>query len=225
MKIENDFRVEAPPDAAWALLNDVPQVVPCMPGASLVEVVGEDAWKARLKTNLGAMSFVFDADLTRESADEATRTVVLAAKAIDQSGRGQATARISSTLTDAGGATRGVITTDLTLAGSIARFGRQGMVEDVAAQLVKQFAANLESKLESRGGAAGSPQQAQGAGATPPGVSGPTAPESGETQGTAGPPSAQEAPPLRAFPLLLRAFGSGIKRRFARLWAAIKRLF
>lgn len=225
MKISNEFRVAATADQAWALLNDVPEVVPCMPGAELVEVIGEDAWKARLKTKLGAISLVFDADVTRESTDEATRTVVLAAKAIDRSGRGQASARISSTLTDAGATTTGAITTDLTLAGSIARFGRQGMVEDVAAQLVKEFAANLEAKLKAGGGAASAPRQAQDAGPSPSGAAGPSVPESGGTQGTASPPAVEEAPPLRAFPLVLRAIGGGIKRRLARLWAAIRRLF
>ena len=33
MRIENSFRVPAGPEQAWALLNDVPRVVPCMPGA------------------------------------------------------------------------------------------------------------------------------------------------------------------------------------------------
>ena len=39
MRLENTFEVPAPPDAAWALLTDVPRVVPCMPGAELTEVV------------------------------------------------------------------------------------------------------------------------------------------------------------------------------------------
>jgi len=33
MRLENAFDVPAPPEHAWRLLNDVPRVVPCMPGA------------------------------------------------------------------------------------------------------------------------------------------------------------------------------------------------
>ena len=39
MRIENAFEVPAAPDAAWALLIDVPRVVPCMPGAELERTV------------------------------------------------------------------------------------------------------------------------------------------------------------------------------------------
>ena len=35
MKLENSFEVAAPPEKEWALLMDVPRIVPCMPGATI----------------------------------------------------------------------------------------------------------------------------------------------------------------------------------------------
>ena len=62
MQLENSFEVDAPADAAWALLNDVPAVVPCMPGAELVDVASEDAWRAKLHVKLGPIALQFVAD-------------------------------------------------------------------------------------------------------------------------------------------------------------------
>src|SRR4029453_10521955 len=39
VKLENSFDVDAPPEAAWELLMDVPRVIPCMPGAKLLDTV------------------------------------------------------------------------------------------------------------------------------------------------------------------------------------------
>src|SRR3954454_5698757 len=137
MRLENSFRVPAPAEEAWKLLNDVPAVVPCMPGAELTEVVGEDAWKAKMHVKLGPISLQFLTDISREEADEAAKRVVLAAKGREARGRGGAQARIESTLADEAGGTNVTIVTDLSLQGAVAQYGR-GIVGDVSAQLTKQ---------------------------------------------------------------------------------------
>ena len=53
MRIENSFRVSAPPEQAWDLLMDVPRVIPCMPGAELTETVDDSTWKAKVGVKLG----------------------------------------------------------------------------------------------------------------------------------------------------------------------------
>ena len=146
MRIENSFEVEAPPEAAWALLMDVPRVIPCMPGATLAETVDDDHWKAKLAVKLGPISLNFDADVARESADVAARHAVLATIARESRGRGSAQATIASTLAEQDGGTRVDIVTDLTLAGPVAQYGR-GMVQSVAAQLTSQFASCLQKQL------------------------------------------------------------------------------
>jgi carbon monoxide dehydrogenase subunit G len=138
MRIENAFDVSASVDEAWRLLNDVPAVVPCMPGAELVEVVGENAWKAKLHVRLGPIALQFLADVTREQVDDAAHRALLVVKAREAKGRGSAEATIESSLTSAGEGTHVALATDLALKGAVA---------DVASRLTAQFAECIAAKL------------------------------------------------------------------------------
>ena len=146
MRLENTVEVSAPPAAAWDLLMDVPRVIPCMPGAQLVETVDDSNWKARIDIKLGPVSLSFDADVTRELADADQRRVTLSTVARERRGRGRAQASIESSLEEHDGGTRIVIATDLSLSGAVAQYGR-GMIQDVSAALVTQFAARLQEQL------------------------------------------------------------------------------
>jgi uncharacterized protein len=159
VKLENSFEVSATPEAAWDLLMDVPRVIPCMPGAELVETVDDSNWKARMKVKLGPISLSFLTDVSHEEVDDAARRVRLAAKAREERGRGAANATIESSLGQADGRTKVTTVTDLTLTGAAAQYGR-GLVQDVAAQLLKSFADCLEQQLSA-------PREATAA-ATPP---------------------------------------------------------
>jgi carbon monoxide dehydrogenase subunit G len=146
MRIESAFEVPADVATAWALLLDVPRVIPCMPGAELVEAVDESTWKAKMAVKLGPISLSFATDVKREEADETAHRVRLSAKAREVRGRGAAQAAIESTLAAVDGGTRVGVATELTLSGAVAQYGR-GIVQDVTAQLVDQFAACLASQL------------------------------------------------------------------------------
>ena len=67
-----------------------------MPGAELVEAVGENAWKAKLHVKLGPIALQFLADVVREEMDEADGRAVLAVTAREAKGRGSADATIES---------------------------------------------------------------------------------------------------------------------------------
>jgi uncharacterized protein len=156
MKLENSFEVPGSPEAAWALLLDVPRVVPCMPGAELTEVVDDSNWRARMNVKLGPISLVFATDVQRTEVDEAARRVVLNASGRDLRGRGQARASVVSSLAAANGGTHVSIETDLHLSGAAAQYGR-GIVADVSEQLVGRFADCLRAQLEAE------PEQAEAA--------------------------------------------------------------
>ena len=146
MQLENSFHVAAPLESAWILLNDVPSVVPCMPGAELLEGGADDTWKAKLSVKLGPIALQFLTDVRREEVDEAARRIVLSARAREARGRGNAQATIESRLVAVDGGTRVEITTDVRLQGTVAQYGR-GIVSDVASRLTEQFAACIERKL------------------------------------------------------------------------------
>ena len=148
MKLENSFEVDAAPEAAWELLMDVPRVVPCMPGASLDEVVDDSTWKATMQVKLGPIGLTFATDVTRDEVDEPGRRVKLGASAREVKNRGRANATIESTLVPLDGRTRVEIVTDLALSGTVAQYGR-GMVQDISSQMVDSFAKCLQAQLGS----------------------------------------------------------------------------
>jgi uncharacterized protein len=155
MRLENDFDVPASLEDSWRLLNDVPTVVPCMPGAELVEVAGENVWRAKLHVKLGPIALQFQADIAREEVDEAAGRAVLAVKAREAKGRGSADATVESRLSARDGGTHVDIVTDLTLRGAVAQYGR-GVVADVAGRLTTQFAQCIAAKLAASPGPASS---------------------------------------------------------------------
>jgi uncharacterized protein len=157
MQLTNEFEVPADRETTWELLNDVPRVIPCMPGAELVDVLGDNEFKVKLRVKLGPIGLQFDADVHRENVDATAGTTTLAVTARELKGRGGATARMESTIEPRGGDLTGVvIITDVQLQGAVASTGR-GIVGDVANQMVKQFAACLSTKV-----AASSASQAGG---------------------------------------------------------------
>jgi uncharacterized protein len=161
VRIENSFEVDAPPERAWALLMDVPRVIPCMPGAELTETVDDSNWKAKVGVKLGPISLTFNSDVERTEADEAARRATLKATAREARGRGNAQATIQSSLAAANGGTKVDIATDLVLSGAVAQYGR-GIVQDVATQLVSRFADCLQKQLEvpaADGGAPAAPPE------------------------------------------------------------------
>jgi uncharacterized protein len=146
MQLENRFSVPASPEAAWTLLNDVPAVLPCMPGAELLEVVDRDTWKARLQVRLGPISLQFLADLSRERTELQERRAVISVDAREAKGRGTARATITSTVEAAAVGSHVSIITELALRGPLAQYGRP-IVAPVAEQLTEQFAACISQKL------------------------------------------------------------------------------
>jgi carbon monoxide dehydrogenase subunit G len=198
MRLENSFEVPAPIDEAWRLLTDVPRVVPCMPGAELVETLGDERWKAKVHVKLGPISLTFGADVTREILDAQAHRTVLSAKARELKGRGGAESTIESSLEPSGQGTKVTIVTDLSLKGAVAQYGR-GIVADVSDQLVTQFAANLAEQL-----AAERPPQA-------------SAPDGPATAPAAAPrePS-RTVKPVGGTGLFFRALVASIRRMFGR---------
>jgi uncharacterized protein len=147
MKIENAFEVPATPDTAWALLTDVPRVVPCMPGAELERTVDESTWEVLQRVKLGPISLQFRSEVARTEMNESDRRAVLSINAKEVRGRGGADATIESCLEPIESGTRVTLVTELSLRGAVAQYGRP-VVGSVAEELTKQFATCLASMLE-----------------------------------------------------------------------------
>jgi carbon monoxide dehydrogenase subunit G len=149
MRIENTVEVDAPLDRVWALVNDIPRVAPCMPGAALTGVVDGQTYEGTVAVKLGPLRMSYKGKVVVEAVDEANHSARLAASGRDTKGAGTARASVETRLEPAGDHhTRLHVTSDVQLTGKVASFGRGGAINDVATRLFGQFADCLRATLE-----------------------------------------------------------------------------
>jgi uncharacterized protein len=171
MRIENTVEVDAPLDRVWALVNDIPRVAPCMPGAALTGGQG-DTYEGTVAVKLGPLRMSYKGKVVVEGVDEANHSARLAATGKDVKGAGTARASVETKLEAVGdNHTRLHVTSDVQLTGKVASFGRGGAINDVATRLFGQFADCLRTTLESEPAPAGS-AGGDGAGPAAAGVTG-----------------------------------------------------
>ncbi len=145
MELNNEFRVAVPAAKTWQVLTDVERVAPCIPGAQLLSVDGDD-FTGVVKVKVGPITVSYSGEASFQEKDEAAQRVVIKASGKETRGSGNAAALVTAQLKDEGDATHVVITTDLTISGKAAQFGR-GVLSDVSTNLIGQFARNLEAEL------------------------------------------------------------------------------
>ena len=144
MKIRNSFRIPLPPDQAWAVLNDIPRIAGCAPGAELLEQRPDGAYVGTVAVRLGPVALSFKGTFAYKDRDDAARRVVAEASGSEQKARGTARAAVIFTLTEEGTGSRVDVDTDVQLAGSIAQYGRgAALIQTTAQVIIDQFAANL----------------------------------------------------------------------------------
>jgi len=145
MELTNEFRVALPVERAWAVLTDVERIAPCLPGAQLQEIEG-DEFRGIVKIKVGPITAQYKGQATFVSQDAESHVAVLRAEGRETRGQGNANATITATLTPDDGGTAVSVATDLTVTGRVAQFGR-GVLADVSAKLLDQFVDNLEKTV------------------------------------------------------------------------------
>jgi carbon monoxide dehydrogenase subunit G len=145
MKIEDQFRVDVPIEEAWRVLLDVERIAPCMPGAQLQEIEG-DEYRGVVKVKVGPITAQYKGAARIIEADEAARRIVLKGEGRDTRGQGNASATVTVLLAADGDGTQVSVDTDLNVTGKVAQFGR-GVMADVSSKLLGQFVACLESNV------------------------------------------------------------------------------
>jgi carbon monoxide dehydrogenase subunit G len=145
MELTNEFTVPLPPDRAWGVLTDLERIAPCLPGARLTEVDGDDH-KGEVKVKVGPITATYKGVARFLEQDAEAKRAVLQAEGRDAR-QGSASARVTATLTPEGSGTKVLVVTDLNLAGKVAQFGR-GVLADVSVKLLDQFAECLSGQLE-----------------------------------------------------------------------------
>jgi carbon monoxide dehydrogenase subunit G len=150
VKFENSFDVSLPPTEAWPVLMDVERIAPCMPGATLIELVNDKTFKGTVSVRLGPVALTFEGNASFEDVDDTAHTANVKAQGRDPKGRGGANATVTFRLEPSDTGSKVLIETDLTLSGSVAQYGRGvGMIQSVSSQLIGQFAKALEAEIAS----------------------------------------------------------------------------
>src|SRR4051794_11597784 len=130
---------------------DVPRIAPCLPGAELLEALPDNAYKGKVSVRLGPVALAFTGTAKFEEIDAVAKTARLKAQGADQKGRGNAAAKVVFGLVPVDGGTRVNVETDLMLSGAVAQYGRAaGMLQEVAQQIIGQFARSLQDMLQAQ---------------------------------------------------------------------------
>src|ERR1700759_2934431 len=95
MQLKNDFHVSVPIDAAWAVLTDLERIAPCMPGAELQEVEG-DEYRGVVKVKVGPISAQYKGTARFVEKDDTQHRAVLLAEGRDTRGQGNASAPVTA---------------------------------------------------------------------------------------------------------------------------------
>jgi carbon monoxide dehydrogenase subunit G len=197
MQIENSFAVNAAPDRVYEFLLDVNNVVSCVPGAELSEVVDPSTFKGKVRIKVGPVTVSYNGTARITSRDADSRTATLEAEGRETTGSGTAQATTIMAVAAEGESSKVTLTTDFTVVGRVAQFGR-GIMEDVSRHLVGQAAECIQSKLE-----------APPPGATPsPGGDAPTSAGSASS-GAASAATSAPSPQAAAAPAALDAIALG----------------
>ena len=147
IELDNSFTVPVPPEQAWDVLLDVERIAPCMPGASVTSVEGDEI-EGQVKVKLGPLSLTYKGTAKFTDKDQASHTISIEATGKETRGSGTASATVQANLTpgDSAGQTLVSIHTSLNVTGKPAQFGRS-LLPEVSGKLIQQFATNLEAMI------------------------------------------------------------------------------
>jgi carbon monoxide dehydrogenase subunit G len=145
VQLEHTFTVPVGIEQAWQVLLDIERIAPCMPGAAVDSVDGDD-FTGTVKVKLGPIGLTYKGKASFVEKDAAAHRAVIDAQGRDARGNGTAAAKVTATLADDPAGTSVTVVTDLNITGKPAQFGR-GVMADVGNKLIGQFADCLSNKL------------------------------------------------------------------------------
>jgi uncharacterized protein len=166
MELEHSFTVPVPEERAWEVLLDVNRVAPCMPGATLESVDGDEI-KGRIKVKVGPIAMTYAGTARFTERDPDAHVITLEASGKETRGAGTASAKVRSMLEGQGDQTHVIVHTTLNVTGRPAQFGR-GVMAEVGGKLIGIFASNLADMLA----AEPAPSADEGSGGEPAGDTG-----------------------------------------------------
>lgn len=154
MKIEKSFLLNHPRDVVWRKMNDVYVVADCLPGASIVERLGDNRYKGRMSVKVGPMAAAFDGEIGIDSKPQ-DWTGAVSGKGTDTRSSSRASGSMTYRLNEAApGKTHVDVVSEINLAGPLAQFGKGAIFQEIASRITADFVKNFEAQLSAELGAA-----------------------------------------------------------------------
>jgi carbon monoxide dehydrogenase subunit G len=144
MQFDNSFSVQAPLDVVFDAIADVERVVPCVPGAKVVERRGEDDYDVALKAQLGPLWRRYTGRITVLERDDVAHRVVMTNRACDARGKHVGDARIEIGLAELGATTNVSIYSRVTIADGMLA---EKTIREASAKQMAEFSANLQAMV------------------------------------------------------------------------------
>ncbi|MGP8160264.1 MAG: SRPBCC family protein [Candidatus Dormibacteria bacterium] len=191
MELETSFKVAAPPARVFSYVTDVRQVVTCVPGAELTEIVDAKTYRGKMSVSVGPMKVAYSGTAQIRDQDDANHAVTVEGigKETGGSGSASASARLSVVADGEGSVVK--VVTDYTIRGRVAQFGR-GIIEDVFRSVIEDMGRRIKAAVESE------------------------PPAEGAVGGGAATAVLTQTEPLNAFGLVFRVLWARIVRLFRR---------
>ena len=145
MDLTHRFVVPATIDTTWAAFNDLERIAPCFPGATVTSVEGDD-FAGSVKVKLGPIAMLYNGSGTFVERDEPQHRAVIKATGKDKRGNGTAGVTVVAHMMPEGEGTAVELTSDLSITGKPAQFGR-GVMQDVSDKLLGQFVECIAGQL------------------------------------------------------------------------------
>jgi carbon monoxide dehydrogenase subunit G len=136
-QLKESFTVSNP-DQAWGVISDVNKLVPCVPGAKVLEAEGTTKAKAQIDVDMGSMAMSFSGPVEIVETDEGSKRAVIKAQAKEAGGQSNADGTVTITI----GGDGGTVDATANVSGKAASMG-EGTVQAVLQELIKQFSANV----------------------------------------------------------------------------------
>ena len=156
-QIDKTFVVRAPTQAVWEFLTDPRRVARCMPGAAITEQLDDKSWAGTLTVKVGPVGASYKGRMSFARLDAAARTAEISASGQDIRGKGGASMKLTSRVTErAPGETEVLASSELNVTGILAQMGR-GMIQDVGDQIFERFTGAMRAELEGPAGAGAAP--------------------------------------------------------------------
>jgi carbon-monoxide dehydrogenase small subunit len=132
------------------MIGDIAAVSACVPGASLTAPPKPERVEGEIRVRIGPITATFAgaARVERSPGDMSGRIVGIGNDRRSRSST-QGEIRYSLLPIEQGAATRVDLSIGYTLTGMLAQVGRPGLVRDLAARLIAEFAGNLDRRLSS----------------------------------------------------------------------------